>query len=114
MNENTRMPFHWQQVQSAIWLIGMAVLFWTGWWWPGMLILVAVSGLIQAGISAYVSSQEAKKEQLRRAQIQRSTAEARLPEQCPNCGGPLNAKSVTWTSPNTATCPYCSRPVKAL
>ncbi len=28
------LPLPWKQVQSAIWLIGLAILFWQGWIWP--------------------------------------------------------------------------------
>lgn len=34
-------------VQAAIWLIGIGILWWTDLWWPGILILVGVSMLAQ-------------------------------------------------------------------
>ena len=47
-------------VQSAIWLVGLAILFWTGYWFPGILILVAISGVTQALLSSMASRQEQK------------------------------------------------------
>lgn len=36
--EETELPLPWKQIQSAIWLIGLAILFWQGWFWPGILV----------------------------------------------------------------------------
>ena len=47
-DEEPELPFTWKQIQSAIWLIGLAVLFYTDKFWPGILVLVAISGLFQA------------------------------------------------------------------
>lgn len=104
--DDEELPMPWPQVQSAVWLIGLAILFWQGWLWPGILVLTAISGLIQAGLHLYVKSRQ------ERAILETERA-ARLPENCPNCGGPLNASSVRWTSTNTAVCPYCNATVKA-
>jgi hypothetical protein len=35
----TRLVGPWRNIHGAIWLIGLAILFWKGWWWPGILIL---------------------------------------------------------------------------
>ncbi len=35
-------------LNAAIWLIGLGILWLTGLWWPGILILVGVSMLVQA------------------------------------------------------------------
>lgn len=108
------LPFHWQQVHSAIWMIGLAILFWQGWWWPGILVLVALSGLAQALIHWQVKRAEDTRQQIQQRQQIQETRAAKLPENCPNCGAPLNAAAVTWISNNTATCPYCMAAVKAL
>ena len=97
----------WKQVQGAIWLIGLAYLFWKGPFFPGILVLVAISGVTQALIQVYVKQQEEK-----RRQTERRTDW--LPAKCPTCGGPLSVETVRWTGPDTADCPYCSahlRPV---
>jgi cytochrome c biogenesis protein ResB len=94
-------------VQSAIWLIGLAILFWTGWWFPGILILVAISGITQAVLAKMAANEEQK------ATAQNATAAAArhaamaVPPNCPTCGAAISAQSVTWTGPATAQCPYC-------
>ena len=102
--EEQDLPFHWQQMQGAIWLIGLAILFWQGWFWPGILVLVAISGVSQGMIRWYVDRQEAEKQAAAAREIRRDW----LPAKCPNCGGPLSVASVRWTGPNSADCPYCS------
>lgn len=98
------LPEHWKQLQTAIWLIGLAILAWKSWWWPGILVLVAISGVSQGMMSWYVDRQEAEK-QAREAAVSRKDW---LPGKCPNCGGPLSVDTVNWTGPNSADCPYCS------
>ena len=98
------LPFHWQQVQTAIWLIGLAILFWQGWIWPGILVLAAISGVSQGLMRWYVDRQEAE-ELAKTAEVTRKDW---LPAKCPNCGGPLSVDTVKWTGPNSADCPYCS------
>lgn len=106
-DEEIELPVQWRKIQSAIWLIGLAIIAWRGWWWPGILVLVAISGLVQAGISLYLKQQTE----------QRTLVEQRerhLPAVCPNCGGPIDAAKVKWTGPYTAACPYCGTTIKAL
>jgi len=95
----------WRQIHGAIWLIGLAILFWTGWWWPGILVLIAISSLTQAAIQLIASKAEARQVQAERA--------ARLPAQCPHCAAPLGGVEVKWTSATTAECPYCGSNLKA-
>jgi len=105
-HNQAELPAPWQQVQSAVWLIGLAILAWQGWWWPGILVLVALSGLVQGALSLYVKQQhEAKTLVEQRTQ--------NLPAFCPNCGGPIDANNVRWTGPQTANCPFCGSTIKA-
>jgi hypothetical protein len=102
-----KLPPHWEKVHGAIWLIGLAILAWQGWWFPGILVLVAISALAQAAIMAYV----------RQNQETTTVAKERelyLPETCPNCGGPLHAATVRWKGKQSAICPYCGSTVKAI
>jgi hypothetical protein len=41
----------WGGITGGIWLIGIAVLAVTGWWWPGVLVLIGLSALI-SGLAA--------------------------------------------------------------
>ena len=36
----------WGGIMGGIWLIGIAVLAVTGWWWPGIMVLVSISALV--------------------------------------------------------------------
>jgi hypothetical protein len=36
----------WGGVIGGIWLIGIAVLAITGWWWPGIMVLIGLSALV--------------------------------------------------------------------
>jgi hypothetical protein len=102
-NEEQKLPQLYAAVQSAIWLIGLALLAWTGWWFPGILILVAISGVTQA-LLAQMAKRDAQKEEI--ATSARAAAMA-VPPNCPTCGAAISASSVTWTGPATAQCPYC-------
>ena len=106
-SDGEKLPPHWEHVHSAIWLIGLAFLFWSGNIFPGILVLVALSGLAQALIMAYVKRNRATES----LAIER---EAHLPETCPHCGGPLNTANVRWQGKQSALCPYCGSTVKAI
>ena len=108
------MPEHWKQVQSAVWLVGLAILAWQGWWWPGILVLVAISGLTQALIRRQVDKEEAAAAAKAKAQAQQESEAARrikaaslLPPVCPSCGAPVTPENVHWSGPDKASCAYC-------
>jgi hypothetical protein len=101
--EERNLPQLYGAVQSAIWLIGLALLAWTGWWFPGILVLVAISGVTQALLQRMAKKEE---ETTKTAESARAAAMA-VPANCPTCGAAISAGTVTWTSPTTANCPYC-------
>ena len=101
------LPPHWEKAHGAIWLIGLAILFATDNIWPGILVLVAISGLAQAAIMAYVK----RNQETVTLEVER---ERHLPDNCPNCGSPLNPATVQWKGKQTAVCPYCGSTVKAI
>jgi hypothetical protein len=102
-SEEHNLPQLYAAVQSAIWLIGLALLFWSGWWFPGILVLIAVSGITQALLAQMAKRDEEKASVAASA---RSAAMA-VPSNCPTCGAAISANTVTWTGPTTAQCPYC-------
>jgi hypothetical protein len=103
--KEVELPVPWQRIQAAVWLLGIAILALFDWWWPGILVVVAISGLVQGGLQLYLS-RKAEEKQLaeRRANW--------LTSLCPACGGPLSVATVNWTGPNTADCPYCQANLK--
>jgi hypothetical protein len=109
----------WRNLHGAVWLIGLAILAWQGWWWPGILVLVAISLLLEGALmqfapQAFVDEPAASASPQPPAPVA-TPAPAAPPEQrlellpatCPNCGGPLHGKDVKWTGPQSADCPYC-------
>jgi hypothetical protein len=60
--EEPKLPLPWEQIQSAIWLIGLAILFWQGWFWPGILVLTAISGVSQALMQWTVQRQKEQRQ----------------------------------------------------
>jgi len=104
-DEEAELPLPWRRIQAAIWLLGLAVLALLDWWWPGILVLLAISGLVQGGLQLYLARKAEEK------QIAERRAEW-LPSLCPSCGGPLSVTTVNWTGPNTADCPYCKANLK--
>jgi len=110
--DEDELPIPWKRIQGAFWLIGLAILAWQDWWWPGILVLVAFSGLLQGGLQLYLSSKKREEEQAiqeKKAVDERATW---LPSVCPKCGGPISVATVRWTGTQTADCPYCSANLK--
>lgn len=118
----------WRTIHGAIWLIGLAILFWKGWFWPGILVLVAISAIAEAVIQIAVPSATVQEVQPEEEAFEPSPAvnappvnvaptaaavvepERRadlLPAKCPTCGGPVSGDDVKWSGPRSASCPYC-------
>lgn len=126
-----------QDVQSAIWLIGLGILFLTGKWWPGILILVGISmvvGTFARGWSVIdaspppaapppppsptfrASPAAAEPPAFPAAPAERpkpaAPRTARLPDLCPNCGAP--PRTLAQRGENPALCPYCGAEIGSL
>lgn len=119
----------WRSLHAAIWLIGIAILATYGWWWPGILVLVAVSGVYEAFVRRYVPQVDAEESQAvptTAEQVEHrpsfpnppegnpattaATGEHRfdlLPASCPSCNAPVRNHEVKWTGFQSANCPYC-------
>jgi hypothetical protein len=128
MRKRTKLVGPWRNIHTAVWLIGLAILFWKGWWWPGILILVGISalveGVIQAAVPEAVGPQpepeairpESKPEEKARVPAPSVAAASApepefrydlLPAKCPGCGAPVRGHEVEWTGPQSADCQYC-------
>jgi hypothetical protein len=109
----------WRSIHLAVWLIGLAILAWTGNWWPGILVLVAISAVVEALIRRYapgaVDEEQTAGPAAAPAEVPAPPAavpprEHRLellPSICPGCGGPIRGHEVKWTGAQSADCPYC-------
>lgn len=123
-----------RDLQAGIWLVGLGFLFLTDTFWPGILILVGLSILID---SLYKPQLQEKKdpdefvyrprsnEQEEVSQVNAAQNGSQSPDQpaapsptwrdntvlpprCPRCGAPVEAELVRWTGANSADCPFCS------
>ena len=113
----------WRNIHAAVWLIGLAILALKNWWWPGILVLVAISVLLEAVLMRFAPSAfqagEAPETPPSADQAaapapaaaeQTAAAQHRLellPAVCPKCGGPIRGHDVKWTGPQSADCPFC-------
>jgi hypothetical protein len=50
--------YQMRDIQRAIWLIGLGILFLTRWWWPGILILIGVSMIVGALVRERIALDE--------------------------------------------------------
>lgn len=112
---NWRDSVPWNEMEGAVFLIGLAIVAWQGWWWPGILIVLAVTALVDG----FARQQKQSSQKARPAASAKPQAESQLvsetsaaestpvlPDRCPNCGGNLDANHVDRTS-NGVGCPYC-------
>lgn len=56
MNKPSKPKIPWGNLQSAIWLVGIGILFITGDWWPGILFVIAASILAEIAIQCFIPS----------------------------------------------------------
>ncbi len=121
--QKPRLVGPWRSLHGAVWLIGLAILFMRGWIWPGILVLVAISMVLEALLMQFapqafekpeppqaVSPPAATPAQAVPTQTTPSQPEHRLellPAICPRCGGPIRGHEVKWTGLQSADCPYC-------
>ena len=113
----------WRDLHAGIWLIGLAILFWKGWWWPGILVLVAISMILEGLLKQYAPHAFEKEGQTPFQSPSQSPAAPAaptapspasfdnrfegLPSICPKCGGPVRWQEVKWTGTRSANCSYC-------
>ncbi len=110
MSKKTRkLDEPWRTIHGAVWLIGLAILAWKGWWWPGILVLIAISSLVEVAIRYLIpdATEPDDKTATGAATSSPSDHAVRLPSECPKCGAPIRSAVVKWSGPTTADCPYC-------
>jgi hypothetical protein len=124
-----------RNVITAVWLIGLGILWLTDLLWPGILVLIGVGMLVQAmlprevaappparrekpaldeRVEAEVDEWEDDDAEIPAFMLDDSEKKAPnrndlLPVECPACGGPVaeNAHKVQWRAAETAICPFC-------
>ncbi len=118
---------------AAIWLIGLGILFWVGYIWPGILILIGLSMIVSVyskeeqssatPLAAPVPPKPAEHPEVQSAapvveeslpavlapEGERLFLASRLPEKCPACNAPMkaNAEKLEWHADKSFTCMFC-------
>ena len=101
----------WRSLHGAVWLLGLAVLATQGWWWPGILVLIAVSGVVEAFLLQLAPPARpvpAPSTQVNAVPPPRGHRLELLPASCPQCGASARGPDVRWTGPQSAECGYCA------
>jgi len=127
MSKGEKLAEPWQSIHGAIWMIGLAILFWQGWFWPGILVLVGVSALLEGVMRVAIPGASVDEAPLHRVHtsddiptpepaVASSEADHQqrvdlLPATCPGCGAPVSDQNVRWTGPRVAECVYCGMPM---
>jgi hypothetical protein len=128
MSQERKLVGPWRSIHGAVWLIGLAILFWKGWFWPGILVLIAISGVVEAVIRLNVPSSTEPVIEDKGPEEAKPVAEPQtppapvpavegtpapihradlLPSVCPKCNAPIRGNEVKWTGPQSANCAYC-------
>ena len=102
----------WRSLHVAVWLVGLAVLASNGWWWPGILVLVAFSGIVEAVLLKLAPPEPGEKGAAPPPATTPPPAPPEhrlelLPAVCPKCGGPVRGSEVKWSGRQSADCAYC-------
>ncbi len=109
----------WRSFRGAFWLIGLAILFFWGHWWPGILILVGLSiileGILRTVAQPWNRNPPPPPPPMMNPTPMYPSAPATdpvhrtelLPGNCPNCGAPIRSNEVKWTGNQSASCGYC-------
>ncbi len=127
-NKEKKLTGPWRNLHGAVWMIGLAILAWKGWWFPGILVLVAISMVIEAVLmalvpGAYRAKTSADEDGGQEEAVSRTTPAPMaapapayavdehpyelLPITCPKCGGPVRGNEVKWTGLRSADCTFC-------
>lgn len=136
MSKKKQLKSPWNNLQSAVWVIGIAILFMSGDWWPGILFVVGASILVETFIQVVVPSAVDEEPPAvpapQAAPEITPTAPAPVPEtapnptteppapvyctdllptSCPSCGARVRENEVRWVGESSADCAYCASPL---
>ncbi len=120
---NKKLIGPWRTVHGVIWLVGIIILAQYSWWWPGILVLVAISAIYEGLLQRFAPKAFVEETSVITPQPDRKmnvgpalpstpvpSQEHRLellPQVCPNCNAPIRGYEVKWTGTQSANCPYC-------
>lgn len=110
----------WRSLHVVIWVLGLYILFSRGWFFPGILVLIAISALYEGLLARFAPHAFAEVtsgdtviqpvDKTAQANTPTPVQEHRLellPQVCPSCNAPIRGHEVKWTGLQSANCPYC-------
>jgi hypothetical protein len=113
----------WRSLHVVIWLVGIYILASHSWWWPGILIVVAISAIYEGLLQRFApeafveetpvespKSSGTMRVEPAAVMVPNPVQEHRLellPQVCPSCNAPIRGHEVKWTGAQSANCPYC-------
>jgi DNA-directed RNA polymerase subunit RPC12/RpoP len=104
---------------GGFWLIILAIIFFRGHWWPGILVLIGLGLVFGSFFRNSVPPQTQNPPSpaapmpppvpltMAAAPIEQIHRSDLLPANCSQCGGPIRSYEVKWTGKQSAACPYC-------
>lgn len=117
-----------RRFHAMVWLIGLVILALTGRWWPGILVLVIISIILESAVKQNAPQEFGNEQPSAVAENpdvsppqepvlmsvpppQAPSAQFHhaewLPLSCPKCGAPTRAAEVRWVGQAGASCLYC-------
>jgi len=122
---NPRFKRPWNGLHGILWIIGLVLLARHGWWWPGILVLIGISMIIESALSQgapqvldnpeppkaapppFIYPPPAAPAPFSHIPVASGHRVELLPATCSRCGAPIRAHEVKWTGTQSAACPYC-------
>ncbi len=106
-----------KSISGGIFLIGLAILFATDHFWPGILVLIGVTSMVEVFLRRMTPDDEDIPLRVDLPERLASKPElVRYPAKCPHCGAPVPEPLQEGTNKHSAACAYCGatlEPVKS-
>ncbi len=110
--KNTNFGAPRQGLTGAVFMIGLAILFATDWFWPGILVLLGVTSLMGAYVGRTEPDPDDIPLRVERPMENEHPPTVRYSPQCASCGAsiPQTLQEGTSSEPN-AVCDFCGTPL---
>lgn len=95
-----------KSIGGGIFLIGLAILFATDWFWPGILVLIGVTSLAEVFLRRMTPGDIPLRVDVP-ARLRVQPELVRYPAKCPHCGAPVPEPLQEGTRKRGAACAYC-------
>jgi hypothetical protein len=96
-----------QSISSAVFLIGLATLFALDWFWPGILVLVGLTALLEAGLRRWLPDPDDIPLRVDNPEGAPPPAQRVVPARCPSCGAATPETVQSAQGQTKVVCSYC-------